>query len=162
MTAADAPQWGACGSRRCSARLRFVPLVDGTLIGCDVTVEPDGLLVPAIGAGGGRIVVPRGPEHTGRAGFVPHWLTCPDGRFWAVERAAGEAAIAGRAPATSPGAAGPRALDRGPCAGCRRPDHVAYGPHSTGTLCPRCRAVLAAWRAGGGAGELVYPVWSHG
>lgn len=54
-------------------------------------------------------------------------------------------------------------VDRGLCAGCRRPDHIAYGPDCPGPLCPDCERLLAAWRAltddARRRTPLVYPRW---
>jgi hypothetical protein len=58
---------------------------------------------------------------------------------------------------------GRRGVERGRCAGCLRPDHVAYGPFCRSLLCDGCTAVLAAWRAldddARRRTRLVYPRW---
>lgn len=154
---------GACGAPKCSAALRYLPLSNGTLVPLDVSSEPDGPLVPRTARDGTRYVAARSALDGDRPGYVPHWQTCPDPAFWAAERRRVLQLAAGKV-ADAAGARGPRSTDRGPCAGCRRPDHVAYGPHCRGTLCDACAAILAAWRATprDRRTPLVYPRWKDG
>lgn len=132
----------------------------------DIHLESDGPLVPVVGRDGERIAVRRQPFDTNRPGFVPHWDTCPDPDRWHEVRAAAASGLPTDRPRDAhPVGAAPRGESLGPCAGCYRPGHVAYGPACTGLLCDGCAAILAAWRAQGGAQcrtRLVYPRWKGG
>lgn len=160
---ASGPVWGACGAPQCSAKLRYLPVAGGAQVPCDVTSEPDGPLVPRTANDGARYLAAREELDGDRPGYVPHWQSCPDPAFWAAERRRVLDAATGKV-ADAAGPAGPRSLELGPCAGCRRPDHVAYGPHCRGTLCAACATILAAWRATpqDRRTPLVYPPWKDG
>jgi hypothetical protein len=150
-------EYGQCPAPRCRARIRWAPLEGGGRVPVDVELDAAGPLIPAL-AGGRRVVRARLAGDAGRAGFVLRWSRCPDPRAWAAERQAAER-LAG--PARDP-----IGRDRGPCAGCRRPGHVAYGPGAVCLLCAACRAMLEAWRQLD-AGQrcrtpLVYPRWKDG
>lgn len=138
----DEQQQGSCPAKRCRASIRWVKLSGGGLIPVDVGAHLGGPLIPAI-ENGRRVVRARLPGEDGRPGLDPHWATCPDPAHW--ERVRRSADRSGVTVAASGGRL--RGVEQGPCAGCRRPDHVAYGPDSPGTLCAGCRDVLAAWRA---------------
>lgn len=155
MSPADeGPKTGACGARRCRAQIRYVRLAGGGEIPVDYTLDPAGPLIPVVVAGVRRVRARDEARDGDRPGFTPHWDSCPEPTHW--ERLRGEADKAG---VTGP-LRGRGGAEHGPCAGCKRPDHIAYGPQCQGMLCPGCTAILEAWRA---APEprppLRYPRW---
>lgn len=142
----SAPEFGICGA--CAGELRYVRHTDGREIPADLGVAPGGPLVPVIADDGSRRVADRLPVDRDRPGFTPHRLTCKDPAFWH-----------GKTDELERPRRNVRGVERGPCAGCKRPDHILYGPRSTGTLCAGCRDRLTAWRAAGGRGPLQHPHW---
>jgi hypothetical protein len=158
MPAEPTASLGACGAERCRAALRYLRLAGAGrgdpripaeqqpgVVPVDVGLDPAGALIPVV-VGGERRVRPRRPGDEGRPGFTPHWESCPEPGYGQARGRAADPALR----ATAGG------VVYGPCAGCGYPDHIAYGPTCTGTLCERCTGVLAAWRAAGARGPIPY------
>lgn len=131
----------ACKSKRCGSAIRWVKTVEGKRMPVDVGRDPAGPLVLVHVRGEWRARVLRADEQPaeGTPRYVPHWSTCPDANFWRGTRqevdTTGGTSFAGRV----------YEVRTGPCAGCRRPDHVLYGPQG-GPLCPECKAIPPAER----------------
>lgn len=150
---ADRIGWGLClpcATSTTLVKVRYVRTLEGVEVPVDVTAQQGGPLVPVIADNGDRRVVHRSRHPAGgdRPGFFPHWEGCAQPSAWKRERAELAAGVPTPPAAGKPG----RASLLGPCAGCYRPDHTAYGPGSTGTLCGRCSELLRAWR-----GSMVVP-----
>lgn len=154
----EATQWGLC--LVCAACFRWVVTREGVSVPVGVTPAAGGALMPVITDDGSRIVDRRRPVDGDRPGFVPHWENCSEPGAYHREQAALAAGVPIEPPAPDPR----RESQLGRCAGCYRPDHVAYGRGCTGLLCPACSAILTAWRKtpAGRRPPLHYPRWKGG
>lgn len=158
--------WGLCifcvaaaNSVR-AGQFRWVRTKTDVTVPVGVTVEPGGPLVPVVTRNGDRRVDRRRDVDRGRPGFRPHWESCTDPDVWSRERTELRTGVPTAPPAVNP----MRGSQLGPCAGCYRPDHIAYGPDAAGTLCTNCQQVLAAWRSSDRHSRtpLHYPRWKGG
>lgn len=145
-----------CPARTCTAQVRYANLGGTGQVPLDLDMTADGELLPDVDAGGARAVRARRPGERGR-GFVLHWMTCRDPGHWSKSRRHHDGSATG-----VPRPYGSGGVPLGPCAGCRRPDHVAYGPTCRGLLCDDCSNILERWRATPHPrGPLTYPMWAR-
>lgn len=153
---AKPPTIGACPASSCRAAIRYIHLVAvaGEAMPLDMDLERGGLFVPVVHQGVKCVRLRTARDSRDRPGFTAHWVRCPQPAIWAARRQKLD-----RAGVTSAGHRRAVGVQRGPCAGCRRPDHVVYGPHCTGLLCADCLRLRAAWLSGGACTPLLFPRW---